>query len=146
MHFVAMLAFTMPGMTMTYALAPTLASLGLAIAFTGAGLGILEWQHSFGKRIAASGTLIAIGVVSMHRLGHRLIAAGVMGSAIAGMHYVGMQAAIFTAAARPDEAQGAASLGQTYLALLISLLTVVILLFSLAAAHVERVIERVTRR
>ena len=188
MHFVAMLAFSMPGMTMTYALVPTLASLAIAVAFTGAGLAMLKWRDETGGRVAAAGLLIAVGIVSMHYLGMaamrmpaalgydwrwvalsvvialgaattavwlatrdhrpagRMIAAAVMGAAIAGMHYTGMHAAIFTAAAHTDQAQGAASVGQTYLALFISLLTVVILLFALGGAQVERRFERVARR
>jgi NO-binding membrane sensor protein with MHYT domain len=45
MHFVAMLAFSMPGMRISYDLAPTLASLGLAVGFTGAGLAIMDCRQ-----------------------------------------------------------------------------------------------------
>lgn len=69
MHFVAMLAFSMPGMSISYDLLPTFASLGIAIAFTGAGLAAFNWQRVTWQRIAASGVLIATGVVAMHYLG-----------------------------------------------------------------------------
>lgn len=69
MHFVAMLAFSMPGMAITYDLLPTFVSLGLAIAFTGAGLAVFDWQRVSPRRIVISGLLIATGVVAMHYLG-----------------------------------------------------------------------------
>ncbi|MEG3178906.1 MHYT domain-containing protein [Sphingomonas sp. RB3P16] len=69
MHFVAMLAFSMPGMRMSYDLAPTLASLALAVAFTGAGLATLDWRTASGQRIFAAGALIGTGVASMHYIG-----------------------------------------------------------------------------
>lgn len=188
MHFVAMLAFSMPAMPMSYDLAPTLLSLALAIGFTGTGLATFNWHVTSPCRIALAGILIAIGVVSMHYVGmaamrmpatlsydwrwvaisvavaliaattavwlvsrdqqtsRRLVAAVVMGGAIAGMHYSGMYAAIFTANAGVDEAQGLASIGQTYLAVAISLITALILLLSLAAAQLERMFRRAARR
>ena len=69
MHFVAMLAFSMPGMLMRYELAPTLLSLCLAIGFTGAGLAIVDWQRASVSRMLAAGLLIGTGVASMHYLG-----------------------------------------------------------------------------
>ena len=188
MHFVAMLAFSMPGMTMSYDIAPTLLSLALAVGFTGAGLATFNWQQPTSGRIALAGVLIATGVVAMHYLGmaamrmpatlsydpvwvtisivialvaattavwlvardqqtpQRIAAAVVMGAAIAGMHYAGMYAAIFTMSARMDDAQGLASVGQTYLAIGISFLTVLILLLSLGAAQLERMFQRAARR
>lgn len=69
MHFVAMLAFSMPGMAINYDLLPTFASLAIAIAFTAAGLAAFNWQRVSPRRIAVSGLLIATGVVTMHYLG-----------------------------------------------------------------------------
>lgn len=69
MHFVAMLAFSMPGMTITYDLVLTFASLVIAIAFTAAGLAAFNWQRVSVGRITVSGLLIATGVVAMHYLG-----------------------------------------------------------------------------
>ncbi|WP_173655688.1 MHYT domain-containing protein [Sphingomonas turrisvirgatae] len=187
MHFVAMLAFSMPGMTISYDVGPTLLSLALAIGFTGAGLATLNWQQVTPARTALAGALIATGVVGMHYLGmaamrmpaalrydpvwvaisivialvaataavwlasrdrklpQRIAAAVVMGAAIAGMHYAGMYAATFTMAGM-DDAQGLASVGQTYLAITISFLTSLILLLSLGAAQLERVFQRAARR
>ena len=188
MHFVAMLAFSMPNMPMSYDLGPTLLSLAIAIAFTAAGLATFNWQQVTRGRIAVAGGLIAAGVVAMHyigmaamrmpamlsydprwvaasvvialvastaatwlasreqRLGRRVLAAIVMGAAIAGMHYAGMYAAIFTSADDVDRARGSASIGQTYLAVGISVLTVLILALSLGAAEVERMFRRAARR
>ncbi|MFD1787913.1 MHYT domain-containing protein [Sphingomonas floccifaciens] len=188
MHFVAMLAFSMPGMAMSYDPGLTLASLVIAIAFTGAGLAIVDWQRVVPARIAGAGLLIGAGVVAMHyigmaamrmpatlgydwrwvaasvviavaaataamwlastdrQIGRRLLAATVMGAAIAGMHYSGMAAAVFVATRDIDHAQGTASANQTYLAVGISVVTVLIMLLSLGAAQVEAMIRRAARR
>jgi NO-binding membrane sensor protein with MHYT domain/signal transduction histidine kinase/ActR/RegA family two-component response regulator len=188
MHFVAMLAFSMPGMEMSYDLGLTLFSLALALAFTGLGFAMLNWHAISGGRILAAGLLVGIGVVAMHyvgmaamrmpatihygrlwvsisvliaigaataavwlasrerRLSHRIVAAIVMGLAIAGMHYAGMRAAAFTAAATVDRADGVASVSQTYLAALIAGVTVLILLLALGAAQVERLFHGLSRR
>lgn len=69
MHFVAMLAFSMPGMLMSYEIAPTLLSLCLAIGFTGAGLAIVDWRRATASKTLAAGLLIGAGVLSMHYLG-----------------------------------------------------------------------------
>ncbi|WP_241659742.1 MHYT domain-containing protein [Sphingomonas glacialis] len=69
MHFVAMLAFSMPGMLMSYEITATLLSLCLAIGFTGAGLAIVDWRRAAASRTLAAGLLIGAGVVSMHYLG-----------------------------------------------------------------------------
>ncbi|MCP3731538.1 PAS domain-containing protein [Sphingomonas sp. MG17] len=188
MHFVAMLAFSMPSMPMSYDIAPTLVSLALAIGFTGAGFATFNWQQVSSGRIAIAGLLIGAGVVAMHYLGmaamrmpatlsydwrwvvlsiviamiaataamwlaardqqinQRTAAAVVMGAAIAGMHYTGMHAAIFTATGHVDDANAIASFGQTYLAVAISIVTVLILLLSLGAAQIERMLQRAARR
>lgn len=69
MHFVAMLAFSMPGMRMSYDVVKTLLSLVLAIGFTGAGFAIFDWNGASSRRTLASGLLIGTGVTSMHYLG-----------------------------------------------------------------------------
>lgn len=69
MHFVAMLAFSLPGMTMSYDPGLTLLSLAVAIGFTGAGFALADWEKPTRSRILAAGALIAAGVVSMHYLG-----------------------------------------------------------------------------
>jgi PAS domain S-box-containing protein len=69
MHFVAMLAFSIPGMRMRYDLAPTLASLALAIGFTGGGLALIDWSKPMLRRTIVSGVLIGTGVATMHYLG-----------------------------------------------------------------------------
>ncbi len=69
MHFVAMLAFSMPGMVTRYDPALTLLSLGLAIGFTAAGLAIVNWSKPTRRRILVSGLLIGAGVATMHYVG-----------------------------------------------------------------------------
>ena len=188
MHFVAMLAFSMPGMAITYDLVPTFVSLAIAIAFTAAGLAAFNWQRVSPRRIGVSGLLIATGVVAMHylgmaamrmpaalsydwrwvsvsvivalvaataamwvasrdqQLGRRWLAAGMMGVAISGMHYSGMYAADFVMASHADEARGPASFGQTYLAIAISFVTVLILLLSLGAAKLGQMLRGAAQR
>jgi len=62
MHFVAMLAFSMPGMAIHYDLVPTFVSLAIAIAFTAGGLAAFAWQRVSLGRVALSGSLIATNV------------------------------------------------------------------------------------
>jgi PAS domain S-box-containing protein len=188
MHFVAMLAFSMPGMVMSYDLGLTLLSLGIALAFTGGGFALMRWKHASPGRILAAGFLMGSGVLAMHYVGmaamrmdatliyerfwlsvsvlvaigaaigavwlasleHKislqLAAAGFMGTAIAGMHYAGMKAAVFTASPNVNLADGLASITQTYLAVAISAITVLILLLALGAARLERTFQAFERR
>lgn len=68
MHFVAMLAFNMPGMTVSYDPGLTLASLFLAILCTGIGFGVMDrWRGRLPLGVA--GLLMGLGVVAMHYVG-----------------------------------------------------------------------------
>lgn len=69
MHFVAMLAFSMPGMPMSYDLAQTLLSLALAVGFTGGGLALIDWSAPTTSRTLSAGLFIGIGVAGMHYVG-----------------------------------------------------------------------------
>src|ERR1700704_2297157 len=71
-------------------------------------------------------------------LWQRLIAALVMGLAISGMHYTGMQAAIFTDHGSVNEAPVKASLDQTNMALAVAGITFVILAFASIASLSEQ--------
>ncbi len=68
MHFVAMLAFHFGG-TVSYDVALTVLSLLLAIAVTGIGLLTIHRRRGDGIGILAGGTLMGIGIVSMHYTG-----------------------------------------------------------------------------
>jgi PAS domain S-box-containing protein len=188
MHFVAMLAFSMPGMLVSYAVGPTLLSLAIAIAFTAAGFASYDWKTGSPRRTMLAGLLIGCGVASMHYLGmaamrmpatltynlawvaisvaiaivaataavwlagrdqargYRVAAAVLMGFAIAGMHYAGMYGAVFKSAPSVDVGTGLASLGQTFLAVIISLITLFVMLVGLGALQLERIFERGARR
>jgi NO-binding membrane sensor protein with MHYT domain/CheY-like chemotaxis protein len=188
MHFVAMLAFSMPGMTMSYDLSLTILSLAIALAFTGAGFSIMKWEESSKARVVSAGLLMGAGVLAMHYVGmaamrmnaaityerawvagsfliafgaataaiwlaardqklrDQIMAACVMGIAIAGMHYAGMRAAVFTATSHVDITAAGASLGQSYVALLVSSVTITILLMALGAARLERLFQGFARR
>ena len=180
MHFVAMLAFSMPGMAMSYDLGLTLLSLLIAVLFTAGGFAIAGSSNLSPKRVALAGPLMGAGVVAMHYIGmaamrmpatlsyertwvaisvliaigaataavwlasrerslsHRLAAAVLMGTAISGMHFAGMRAAVFDGAGHADHAAGHAGVGQANLALWVSAITIVILLLALGAARLER--------
>ena len=188
MHFVAMLAFSIPGMTMTYDLGLTLASLVVALLFTGAGFAVVKWEALSPARVLLAGLLMGSGVLAMHYIGmaamrmgaslsydprwlatsaliavgaatpavwlaareqkpsHRLVAAAAMGLAIAGMHYVGMKAALFRAHTADPIGGAEASLGQTYLAGLVAAATIAILLLALGAARLERLLNGFSQR
>jgi signal transduction histidine kinase/NO-binding membrane sensor protein with MHYT domain/ActR/RegA family two-component response regulator len=188
MHFIAMLAFSMSGMEMTYDLPLTLVSLAIAIVFTGAGFAIIDWEGRSWARLISAGLLMGLGVVAMHYVGmaamqmaaatmsygrfwvavsvliaigaataavwlaardqrllHRIAASIVMGVAISGMHYAGMRAAVFTGSSA-DMAHGDASVGQTYLAILIGSVTCIILLMAQGAARIEKLLLGYQRR
>ncbi|MDG5489875.1 MHYT domain-containing protein [Sphingomonas sp. BGYR3] len=184
MHFVAMLAYRMPGMVMRHDLALTLVSLVLAIGATGLGLGGMDWNRPRRLRVGLAGLFIGGGVAAMHYVGmsgmymagysvvydvrwvalsilialaaataavwlasrdygrgRQLGAAIVMGAAIAGMHYAAMAGVGFVPDA--DSAKrGVALFDQTALGLSISVVTAMILILALAAARVQRFIER----
>nr|WP_281393331.1 MHYT domain-containing protein [Sphingomonas xinjiangensis] len=180
MHFVAMLAFSMPGMEFGYDLGLTLLSLAVAILATGASFTMMNRAYRSWLMLAAAGLLMGLGVVAMHYIGmsamqmsssisydglwlsisvliaigaattalwiasressqlQRLAAACLMGVAVAGMHYAGMRAAIFTVAPGTDMAEGSASIGQTALAMSVSAATFLILFLALMAAMFDR--------
>ena len=69
MHFIAMLAFSMPGMEASYDLALTLLSLAIALGFTWAGFAVMNWERASPLRIMAAGLLMGVGVVAMHYVG-----------------------------------------------------------------------------
>jgi PAS domain S-box-containing protein len=69
MHFVAMLAFSMPGMEFGYDLTLTLVSLLTAILVTGVGFAVMARAQASGRRLAAAGLFMGLGVVAMHYMG-----------------------------------------------------------------------------
>jgi NO-binding membrane sensor protein with MHYT domain/nitrogen-specific signal transduction histidine kinase len=69
MHFIAMLAFSMPGMPMSYDLGLTMLSLAIALGFTGGGFGLMAAGSQAGSRVVGPGLLIGLGVLAMHYVG-----------------------------------------------------------------------------
>jgi NO-binding membrane sensor protein with MHYT domain len=69
MHFVAMLAFTMPGMEVQYDLGLTLLSLVLPVLVTGVGFFVVNRADAGLKALGLSGLLMGIGIVGMHYTG-----------------------------------------------------------------------------
>lgn len=70
MHFIAMLAYEMPGMAMRYDFGLTLLSLGVALVFTGLGFTALYRSKSVTlPAIAGSGLLMGSGALAMHYIG-----------------------------------------------------------------------------
>lgn len=186
MHFVAMLAFSLPDITIAYDPFITFVSLVLPIAVTGFGFVVVA-RRSDGLALAFSGVVMGLGIVAMHYTGmaavrfngtlhhqhgwvlisiliavsaaiaalwlafqkttlpQRLLAAFVMGFAISGMHYSAMAGAVFTLGS-PNGAPTGSSLGQTTLALWVTLTTILILLLGLGAAIADRRFAEQTQR
>ena len=70
MHFVAMLAFSMPGMDVGYETGLTLGSLAVAIAATGAGFLIMSSKEGRGGRLLVlAGLVTGLGIAAMHYMG-----------------------------------------------------------------------------
>ncbi len=69
MHFIAMLAYTMP-MPVSYDIGLTLASLLAAIAVTGIGFFLVTGRDGVSfTRLVLAGTIMGVGVVAMHYTG-----------------------------------------------------------------------------
>jgi NO-binding membrane sensor protein with MHYT domain len=69
MHFIAMLGFAIPGQQIRYNVPLTIASMILAIAVVGVGLFIVGYGDGSWGRLLAGGTIVGVGVASMHYLG-----------------------------------------------------------------------------
>ena len=69
MHFIAMLGFTIPGQMITYNVPTTIASMAIAVAVVGVGLFIVGFGGEGPGPLLLGGTIIGIGVASMHYLG-----------------------------------------------------------------------------
>lgn len=179
MHFVAMLAMSMPGLDVSYDPGMTVLSLLVAIVATGISFSVAGGRRRSMGRFAFAGILMGSGVAAMHYMGmaamrmgaairydpawfsisvliavgaataalwmaarnssarERVIAAVVMGAAISGMHYAGMQAATFVATS--DMVMGSdGGLGRTVLGLGVSVAAFMILLMALIASVFDR--------
>jgi PAS domain S-box-containing protein len=180
MHFVAMLAFSMPGMDVSYDVGLTLLSLLLAVVVTGIGFLVVSRSKGGLPPLAASGVLMGLGIAGMHYtgmaamqmhatltydpvwvvisvliaiaaaiaalwlafartgFGQKALASIVMGIAVAGMHYAGMQAAIYEADHAGDHVHAAAAFSQLGLALGVAATTFFILGLALIASIFDR--------
>lgn len=69
MHFVAMLAFSIPGMEMQYDLLLTLVSLIVPILVTGVGFHVVGHRDAGPVALGLSGLLMGLGIVAMHYTG-----------------------------------------------------------------------------
>jgi NO-binding membrane sensor protein with MHYT domain/signal transduction histidine kinase len=181
MHFVGMLAFSLP-CGITYDPVGTVLSMIPGMMASGIALAAISKpdKPGFSRRLVGA-VLMGTGIAAMHYSGmaamrpeallrydpgviavsivvavvlafvslsirfHRpqssrvaatIIAASVMGCAIAGMHYTAMQASIFFPL--PDAATHSAVLSPTLLALLITIFTVLIAVSTLVAAFAGR--------
>ena len=178
MHFVAMLAFRLPGVSVSYHWGLTLLSLFCAMAVTG--IGFLAARGREVSALLASGVFMGLGIVSMHYIGmaamvmparlthtptfvalsviiavgaaciaiqlafsetdlrQRIIAALVMGLAIAGMHYTAMHGAHFDVGGGTHAEPAATGFDQVYLAVSVAAVTFSILILALVAAAQDR--------
>jgi NO-binding membrane sensor protein with MHYT domain len=69
MHFIAMLGFTIPGQAITYNVPVTILSMLIAVAVVGVGLFIVGFGGEGPGPLLLGGTIIGIGVASMHYMG-----------------------------------------------------------------------------
>jgi NO-binding membrane sensor protein with MHYT domain len=69
MHFIAMLGFTIPGQMITYNVPVTIGSMLVAVAVVGIGLFIVGFGGQGPGPVLLGGTIIGLGVASMHYLG-----------------------------------------------------------------------------
>jgi PAS domain S-box-containing protein len=124
MHYVGMAAMRIPG-DMAYAPAIVLASIAIAVSAATAALWLAFRRN---------------------RLWQKLVAACIMGLAVAGMHYTGMAAASFTLAEGGAQAAHGAvpAAGPQNLALAVAGVTVVILFLAMMAGSLDQ--GRVQRR
>lgn len=68
MHFVGMLAFSMP-IPLAYDVATTLGSLAIAVAASGVALHVASRPHMTLRQLLGGGTLMGIGICAMHYTG-----------------------------------------------------------------------------
>jgi NO-binding membrane sensor protein with MHYT domain len=69
MHFIAMLGFTIPGQVITYNVPVTIGSMLVAVGVVGVGLFIVGFGGRGPGPVLLGGTIIGIGVASMHYMG-----------------------------------------------------------------------------
>jgi NO-binding membrane sensor protein with MHYT domain len=69
MHFIAMLGFAIPGETIRYNVPVTILSMVIAVAVVGIGVFIVGFSRAGNGPLLLGGTIIGLGVASMHYLG-----------------------------------------------------------------------------
>lgn len=184
MHFVAMLAFHLPG-AMAYDAAITKLSLAIAILVSGWALFVVSRPTLRGRNIAAGAVLMGVGIGAMHYTGMyamrmsppihyhpplviasvaiaigasfvglriafrlrrvdfggalvaKLGGATVMGIAIAGMHYTGMEAAQFAPGSISLAVDSSGGMPSGTLAMAIGIATIGILIITLVTAALD---------
>ena len=189
MHFVAMLAFSMPSMSPGYDVALTFLSLVVAVFTTGVGFTMVTSGSRYRRSaLWSAGMIMGFGVVAMHYLGmaamqmpadlsydpfwvgvsiliaigastaalwlslrrsgliERAGAALLMGAAIAGMHFAGMRAAVFSVHSMGSGDHGISGLSQPAIAIAVALTTFMILGLALSAAVFDRRIAKMAAR
>jgi NO-binding membrane sensor protein with MHYT domain len=69
MHFIAMLGYTIPGMTITYDVPETIGSMVLAVAVVCAGLLFVGFGQQRARNLVLAGVITGLGVAAMHYTG-----------------------------------------------------------------------------
>ena len=153
MHFIAMLAFSLP-IPLGYDVLDTGYSLALAIVVSCFALFFTTRALATRTHLAISGTLMGCGIAGMHYTGMAAMkmAPGIdyqpgwlaasMAMAISGMHYAGMAAADFP----PGSVCGAAKgVDSTWLATTVTLFTFAILIVTLLLSRIDMRNSRLAR-
>ncbi|MFD5499344.1 MHYT domain-containing protein [Streptomyces sp. NPDC127061] len=69
MHFIAMMGFSVDGVSIGYDMPITFASLGVAVAMVGVGIFIVGYRGATRMALVTGGTITGLGVATMHYLG-----------------------------------------------------------------------------
>lgn len=188
MHFIGMLAFDMPGMSMFYDIPLLALSIFIAIAASGFALYIVSLASIRLRYLILSGSALASAIAGMHYVGMysmrmdahlewnyflvpvsiliafaasfaaffiaiklreknnslklQIFASLLMGVAISGMHYTGMEAAIFLPLDHPFSVDSSDVLASSGLAIAVTGTTLLVLLVALFSSLVEKALLR----
>ena len=118
----------------------------LGMHYTGMSAMLMQCALDYDPLLVGASVLIAIAAATgalwlafrTRSVWQRLLAAGVMGAAVSGMHYTGMAAAMFSATTPPVAQLGYAGPGHIELALAVAGLTFMMLFIALFASAMDR--------
>jgi NO-binding membrane sensor protein with MHYT domain/CheY-like chemotaxis protein len=121
--------------------------IGMAAMRTSATINYQPAWVAISVVIAVVAAMAAVWLASNEqKVGQKIVAAALMGLAISGMHYAGMQAVVISMSADAPKGGGLLDVEATGLAVGVTLVTSFILLLALASAQLERLLQGSARR